>query len=149
MALAVGFWASGLDHGLAADPASASGAAKVEIRKDAGRFRLYVNHQPFYIKGAGIELGSVEKLKEHGGNSFRTWSTLNARDTGKQVLDRALTNGLYVAMGLDVDHERRGFDYNDTAAVTRQCATLTGQVQALKDHPALLLWIVGNELNFE
>jgi hypothetical protein len=126
-----------------------SGPAKVEIRKEAGHFQLYVDQQPFYIKGAGIELGSVERLKQHGGNSFRTWSTDNGRDSGEQVLDRALRNGLYVAMGLDVDHERRGFDYDNTNAVARQFATLISQVERLKNHPALMLWVIGNELNFE
>ena len=123
--------------------------AKVEIRCVDGRWRLYVNQQPFYIKGAGIEFGSVEKLKEHGGNSFRTWSTDNGRDSGETVLNRALTNGLYVAMGLDVDHERRGFDYDNTNAVARQFAVLTAQVRQHRDHPALLIWVIGNELNFE
>jgi hypothetical protein len=121
----------------------------VEIRKSADRFQLYVDNRPFYVKGAGIELGSPEELTKHGGNSFRTWSVLNGRDTGRQVLDRALTNGLYVAMGLDVDHERRGFDYNDTNAVAKQFALLKSQVLELRDHPALLLWVIGNELNME
>lgn len=125
------------------------GPARVEVRCVDGRWRLYVNQQPFYIKGAGIEFGPVEKLKEHGGNSFRTWSTDNGRDSGETVLNRALTNGLYVAMGLDVDHERRGFDYDNTNAVARQFATLTSQVRQYKDHPALLIWVIGNELNFE
>jgi hypothetical protein len=133
----------------AQEPAKANGPARVEVRQEGGRWQLYVNHQPFYIKGAGIELGSPEKLREHGGNSFRTWSTDNGRDTGKQVLDRALSNGLYVAMGLDVDHERRGFDYDDTNAVAKQLALLKSQVLEYRNHPALLLWVVGNELNFE
>jgi len=123
--------------------------AKVELRQTKGQWRLHVNGDPFYVKGAGIEFGSPEKLKEHGGNSFRTWSTDNGRDTGKEVLDRALANGLYVAMGLDVDHERRGFDYDDEQAVARQFELLKAQVLEYKDHPALLLWVVGNELNFE
>jgi hypothetical protein len=133
----------------AEQPGEGRGPAKVEIRQNAERFQLYVNQQPFYINGAGIEWGSPEKLKAHGGNSFRTWSVENGRDAGVQVLNRALTNGLYVAMGLDVDHERRGFDYDKTNAVAGQFATLSGQVKQLKDHPALLLWVIGNELNFE
>jgi hypothetical protein len=123
--------------------------AKVEIRQTDGRFRLFVNGQPFYIKGAGIEYGSPEKLREHGGNSFRTWSAQNGRASGQQVLDRALTNGLYVAMGLNLDHERHGFSYDDTNAVARQAAALTAQVLAYRNHPALLLWVIGNELNAE
>jgi hypothetical protein len=148
LAIVIGLSASGAGPDTAAEPGR-NGPVKVEIRQSAGRFQLYLNNQPFYIKGAGIELGSPEKLKQHGGNSFRTWSTDNGRDSGKQVLDRALTNGLYVAMGLDVDHERRGFDYDDTNAVARQFASLTAQVKEYKDHPALLLWVIGNELNHE
>lgn len=148
-AIAAGVWAGGASLAGAAALEPARGPAKVEIRKTDGRFQLFVDRQPFYIKGAGIELGSPESLKRHGGNSFRTWSVENGRDSGEQVLDRALTNGLYVAMGLDVDHERRGFDYDDTNAVARQFATLTAQVERLKNHPALMLWVIGNELNFE
>ena len=134
----------------AAAPVPRSGPpAKVEIRNTAGRFQLFVNDQAFYIKGAGVEHGSHEKLAAHGGNSLRTWSTDNGRDTGKQFLDRALSNGLYVAMGLDVDHERRGFNYDDTNAVAKQLALLKSQVLEYRNHPALLLWVVGNELNFE
>jgi len=123
--------------------------AKVEIRQNDGRYQLFVNDKSFYIKGAGVEYGSQEKLAAHGGNSIRTWSTANGRATGKQFLDRALTNGLYVAMGLDVDHERRGFDYDNTKAVAKQLELLKSQVLEYRDHPALLLWVVGNELNFE
>jgi len=122
---------------------------KVQILESNGAYRLYVEHKPFYIKGAGIEFGSQEKLKEHGGNSFRTWTTDNGQESGQKVLDRALTNGLYVAMGLDVDHERRGFDYDNTNAVARQFAQLMALVGEYKDHPALIIWVIGNELNFE
>ena len=85
-----------------------------------GAINYTLTTKPFYIKGAGIEFGSQEKLKEHGGNSFRTWSTDNGRDSGQEILERARRNGLYVTMGLDMGHERHGFDYNDTNAVARQ-----------------------------
>ena len=122
-----------------------NGPTRVQIGKLDGGYKLLVNNAPFYIKGGGVERGSQEKLREHGGNSFRTWSA----DNGQQVLDRALANGLYVAMGLDVDHERRGFDYDNADAVSKQLAKLTAQVEKLKNHPALLVWVIGNELNFE
>jgi len=149
LAIAALLLAGGVGLGRAGEPDRTGGPAKVEIRKNADRFQLYVDNQPFYIKGAGIELGSPEKLREHGGNSFRTWSTDNGRDSGKRVLDRALTNGLYVAMGLDVDHERRGFNYDNTNAVARQFAALIAEVKEYKDHPALIIWVIGNELNME
>ena len=133
----------------AAEPQRADGPVKAEIRNDARHFQLYVDGKPFYIKGAGIEHGSIAKLKEHGGNSFRTWSTDNGRETGTEMLERARANGVYVAMGLDVDHERRGFDYDNTNRVARQFETLIAQVREFKDHPALIIWVIGNELNME
>lgn len=123
------------------------GPVKVEVRQAEGRYLLFVDGKPFYIKGAGLEFGSQEKLAEHGGNSFRTWRTENGRQSGQQVLDRALKNGLYVAMGLDIGRERNGFDYNDKAAVARQFEQVKTQVLKYKDHPNLLLWLIGNELN--
>jgi len=124
-----------------------TGPAKVEVRQTDGRWQLYVNQKPFYIKGAGLEFGDQEKLAAAGGNSFRTWRTENGRESGQEVLDRAQKNGLYVTMGLEVSRERHGFDYGDTNAVARQLAEIKTEVLKYKDHPALLIWDIGNELN--
>ena len=132
----------------AADPKPKAGlVAKVEVRKTADRYQLFVNGQPFYIKGAGLEFGSQEELALHGGNSFRTWRTENGRDGGRKVLDRALKNGLFVTMGLEIARERHGFNYDDSAAVAKQLAEVKAEVLKYKDHPAMLLWGIGNELN--
>jgi hypothetical protein len=122
-------------------------AAKVEIQHRGGKYQMLVNGKPFHLKGAGLEFGSQEKLAAHGANTFRTWRTDNGRESGQQVLDRALTNGLYVVMGLEVGRERHGFDYNDPIAVAKQLAEVKAEVLKYKDHPALLAWIIGNELN--
>ncbi len=121
--------------------------AKVEIRHSSGKYQMFVNNEPFYVKGAGLEYGSQEKLATHGGNAFRTWRTENGVESGHQVLDRALTNKLYVAMGLEVARERHGFDYNDPVAVAKQLEAIRYEVLKYKNHPALLAWIIGNELN--
>ena len=149
LALAAAIQSNAFGAAAAAQSPQPCAPTKVQVRNTGARFQLFVNGQPFYIKGAGIEWGSPEKLREHGGNSFRTWSADNGRHTGQQVLDRALSNGLYVAMGLDVDHERRGFDYNNTNSVAKQFELLKSQVLRYRNHPALLVWVVGNELNFE
>ncbi|EEF63056.1 glycoside hydrolase family 2 TIM barrel-domain containing protein [Pedosphaera parvula] len=132
---------------LAHADSKSAGPAKVEVRKTDSRWQLYVNRQPFYIKGAGLEFGDQERLAAAGGNSFRTWRTDNGRETGQQILDRARKNGLYVTMGLDLSRERHGFDYSDTKAVAKQLANIKAQVLKFKDHPALLMWDIGNELN--
>jgi hypothetical protein len=133
----------------AQDTVKTNGPAKVEVRHESGRWQLYINHKPFYIKGAGVEFGNQDKLPEHGGNSFRTWTVENGKESGQHVLDRAWKNGLYVTMGLDVKLERHGFNYDDTNAVAQQLAGLKAQVLKFKDHPALLMWDIGNELNLQ
>jgi hypothetical protein len=120
-------------------------ALKSEIRKTDAGYQLLLNGEPFYIKGAGVSNGSLESLVEQGANSIRTWST----DNGKETLDRAHKLGLKVMMGIWVGLERHGFDYNDEEAVQRQLESIKKQVLELKDHPALMLWGVGNELNHQ
>ena len=120
---------------------------KSEIKKEGGKYQLYVNGDPFFIKGAGLEFGDIPALAKHGGNSFRTWRTDNGKRSGKEVLDEALENSLYVTMGIDVERERHGFDYDDQSAVAKQFERIKAEVMELKDHPALIIWAIGNELN--
>ena len=120
---------------------------KVSLKETNDKFQLFVNSEPFYIKGAGLEFGDIASLAKHGGNSFRTWRTENGQRSGKEVLDEAHEHGLYVMMGIEVARERHGFDYNDENAVKEQFERIKKEVTALKDHPALLIWGIGNELN--
>jgi hypothetical protein len=124
--------------------------AKVELKtNESGYHRLFVNNKEFFVKGAGLEFGNIEALAEYGGNSFRTWRTTNESEDALDVLDRAQKSGLMVLMGLDVARERHGFDYNNVEEVRKQFEYLKGEVERLKDHPALLGWAIGNELNLE
>ena len=118
---------------------------KSEIVKTDEGYQIFLNGAPFYIKGAGVDNGSIEALAKHGANALRTWSS----DNGREVLDRAQAHGLKVMMGLWVSLERHGFDYNDEKAVKEQLESIRQEVMALKDHPALMIWGVGNELNLE
>ncbi len=122
---------------------------KVELKQADGKYRLYVNGKEFYVKGAGCEFGNIERLGQHGANSFRTWRAENGQQSGQQILDRAQKAGLLVLMGLELIPERRKFDYNDSTAVARQFANIKQQVLKYKDHPALLGWLIGNELNLQ
>lgn len=129
------------------EPEMAAGPAKVELWQEAGKYQLMVNQKAFYIKGAGLEFGDVPALARHKANSFRTWRTENGKKSAKEVLDEAQKNGLMVTMGIEVGRERHGFDYNDPVAVQKQLDRIKQKVMALKDHPALLIWGIGNELN--
>lgn len=121
-----------------------NGPRKVELRQnDEGQYRLYVNDTAFYVQGAGLEFGNRKALAAHGANSFRTWRTTNAI----AVLDEAEELGLMVLMGIEVGRERHGFNYNDEQWVAQQKEEIRQQIIKLKDHPALLAWGIGNELN--
>jgi len=78
------------------------GPVKVELLKQETKYQLTVDDKPFYIKGAGLEWGSIQSLAEHGGNAFRTWRVDNGENTGLQILDEAHKYGLMVCMGIDV-----------------------------------------------
>jgi hypothetical protein len=141
IALTLMLMSCGSDHGK-------TPVSHVELKKNEnGHYRLFVSKKEFYVEGAGLEFGDIEALAEYGGNSFRTWRTRNDNEDAVDVLDRAQNSGLMVLMGLDVARERHGFDYNDTAVVSKQFDFLKGEVERLKDHPALLGWAIGNELN--
>lgn len=124
------------------DSIGAEGPISTRVVKTKSGFQLIRDGKPYFIKGAG-GASYMEKLKSYGGNSIRTWSTNN----GKHILDEAHRLGLTVTMGLSVTAERHGFDYDDAQAVAEQLARLKGEVLKYKDHPALLGWGIGNELN--
>jgi hypothetical protein len=131
----------------AVDTPASGGTIPVEVVEVDGSFQLLRGGEPYSIKGAGLEFGSIEALVKHGGNSFRTWRTDNGRSTGQQVLDRALELGVTVAMCIEIGRERHGFDYDDERAVAAQLEYARGEVLKYKNHPALLAWIIGNEPN--
>jgi hypothetical protein len=116
----------------------------VEISKTASGYTFTRGGQPYFVKGAG-GTSETEAIKKAGGNSFRTWGSSN----GGEHLDRAEQLGLTVTMGLDVARERHGFNYDDPSAVKKQLEKLRKEVQRYKDHPALLAWGIGNELNLD
>lgn len=138
--LAVGFfflWAS--REGSAAD---ASGVVPVRIQTNSGKHQLLRDGQAYFIKGAGGG-GSKEVLAECGGNSFRTWGI--GPETEAE-LDAAHKLGLTVTVGIWIGHKQHGFNYDDPAAVRRQFEEVKKGVLKYKDHPAVLMWGLGNEM---
>jgi hypothetical protein len=122
--------------------------SKVELKKnEQNQYRLYVDGEEFFVKGAGCEGGDVAALAAHGGNSFRTWMDQEGHPSEQSVLDEAQEHGLKVLMGLEVGRERHGHDYNDEAWVAEQFDSIKAKVLRYKDHPALLAWVIGNEIN--
>ena len=115
---------------------------KVEVIKNSyGNFELQRNGMPYYIKGAGAK-DHFDLLVKSGANSIRIWSTNN-----KELLDSAHKHNLTVTLGLHVRPERSGMDYDDEYAVKGQIEYLKNEVLKYKDHPALLVWGIGNEVD--
>lgn len=120
-------------------------ASKVEIIQDNGSYKLLKDGLPYYINGAG---GSqyLEKLADYGGNSIRTWGVDDQTD---QLLDKAKDLDLTVCFGIWIGQERQGFDYTNKQALKAQLDMVRQTVRKYKDHPAILIWGVGNEMDLD
>lgn len=126
------------------DQDRAPGASSVEIRPENGKFTIFLDGEPYFIKGARtLGLRYMDRVAECGGNGVRIGFTADAAE----VMDGAARLGLTVLFGLPVSPERNGFDYNDTTAVREQFEKCREIVLNFRDHPALLMWAIGNELD--
>lgn len=114
----------------------------VELVKKGESWQLMRNGEPFFIKGAGGD-GSMQLLADSGGNSIRTWGI---GDDTAAILDNAQQLGLTVTLGHWLGHTRHGFDYGDDKQLEEQFERVKRDVLKYKDHPALLMWSVGNEM---
>jgi hypothetical protein len=125
-------------------PRVPAGPVKVEIREENGSVRLYRGGQPYFIKGAvygGDPNGQfpLKELKARGGNSIRSGGT--------QILDEAQRLGMTVLFNLPMGMELANkFNYSDPVAVRQQFEEMKKLVMEFKDHPAVLMWAIGNEL---
>ena len=129
--------------------------AAVVIKGEKGDWSLEVDGEPFEIKGVGCGLGRgasgedyLKMAKDMGANVVRTWGT----DQGTQeYLDRAAELGLKVIAGIWINYVgAKGecsyrYDKEYMAAKRREIADY---VLRFKDHPAVLMWGVGNEAIF-
>ena len=113
---------------------------KVTIqKKSSNAFELTVDGQPAFIKGA-VGNSGIELVKRYGGNGIRSGYTT-------QRLDEAHALGLMVLVNLPVVSQRDGFDYDDVEAIRRQHERVLQIVREVKNHPAVLMWALGNELD--
>lgn len=97
--------------------------------------------KPYFVKGAGGG-GSMEQLAARGANSLRTWTTNGLAET----LDQADKLGMTVSAGIWLEHESDWFSYGNPEHCAKQIARVRKEVTAYRDHPALLAWGLGNEV---
>jgi hypothetical protein len=128
-------------------PPLAAGPVKTEVVRTGNGYVLLRGGEPYVVRGAGMVTDDIARFAAHGGNSIRTWTTdSRIQDIGK-LLDQAQRHRVTVALGLPMKAERYGFDYDDPVAVAAQRESLRDEILRYRDHPALLAWIVGNELD--
>ena len=112
----------------------------MELRRTEAGWQLLRGGEPYFIRGAGGE-ASLPALAAAGANSIRTWGG----DVGS-LLDEAHALGMTVTVGLWLGHARHSFDYSDEAQLAEQRERVRQTVLRYRDHPALLLWGIGNEM---
>ena len=116
----------------------------VYIRKSESGFQLIRNGEPFYIKGAGGNM-HLDVLSQIGGNTIRVYDTTHVA----ALLDEAHLNNLAVIIDIPLPQYNKTYKYYSNQERNK---VLKQKVRALvrshKDHPALLMWNLGNELYY-
>ena len=117
-------------------------APGVQIVGKDKRFELTRDGEPYLVRGGGGAENALETLANAGGNSIRLWGD----DHLGEVLDRAHKLGLTVTAGIWLGQVRQGFDWSDASGLIAQREHIRAVVEKYKDHPALLVWALGNEM---
>ncbi|MDH3785611.1 MAG: hypothetical protein OEV00_09835, partial [Acidobacteriota bacterium] len=142
-----------IDHIRWRKPNSHAGASSVTV---VGR-QLMVNGKPFVVNGVAYSPHSIGEnftggfrdrpdlyaddfsaIAGTGANAVRTYSAFLTT----AMLDEAWANGLFVIPTFGIDTVQLQCD----AGRAQQQARLEDTIQEWKDHPALLYWILGNEV---
>lgn len=113
----------------------------VQVERTATGWQLLRGGEPYRVLGLGGE-SQLEVAARLGANSIRTWGVegLGAK------LDVAHALGMTVTAGIWLGHVAHGFDWHDEAALERQRAAVRAAIEQYRDHPALLAWGLGNEM---
>lgn len=113
---------------------------KVILTNESGDWNLYVNGSPFYINGVGGE-SRLELASSLGANSLRTWGS----DEAAETLGNAAANDMKVSLGIWLSHNNA--DYSSASYKNQMRQELQGLLDQYRNHDALLLWALGNEID--
>lgn len=123
---------------------SAAQASTIKVHQSSsGQWTLQEDGTPLPVRGVAIGSGSktLDGIAQTGATVVRTYG-----EPDVWTLDQGQKDGLHVIMGLWMGHPRHGFSYTDPASVNAQETRILNFVRAHKDHPALLAWGIGNEV---
>jgi len=134
-----------LPAAVAADTVPAADSAglgsRVAVHQDGVLWFLTVNGEPYFIRGAGGN-DRLDLLRQSGGNSIRTWGA----DNQDALLNQARRESVTVTIGIWLGHKEHGFSYANDTAVRGQYEKSIRHIARYRNHPALLMWAVGNEM---
>lgn len=122
-------------------PADEVVATPTAVPVEIGAEGMKRGGKPYFVKGAGGS-GSMEDLASRGGNSLRTWTTNGLGE----ILDQAQSLGLTVSAGIWLEPECRWFSYRNPEHCAKQAERVEKEVMLYRNHPALLAWGLGNEV---
>ena len=93
-----------------------------------------------------IYTGDLNEIRQMGANTLRLWVWDTEADH-KDFLDKAYAGGaspIYVIAGYNIN---AGYDLSDQTTRDMIKEDFRAMVQTHKDHPAILMWAIGNDLN--
>lgn len=116
----------------------------VYIKTVDHKSQLYRNGKPFYIKGAS-GTSYLKELYEAGGNTLRVYDTVNL----KSLLDEAAKYDLAIIVDIPLPPNKANSNYySDAENVKKVKKQIKKFIHNYKDHSSLLIWNLGNELNY-
>jgi beta-galactosidase/beta-glucuronidase len=136
------------------DAAPAQKGNVVKVIGTKGNWQLTVNDEIFRIKGVGVgravgKSGAdhLKMAKDMGANTVRTWGVNQGT---RQYLDTAQKYGLKVDAGIWLNAVVTGSkdSYLDKRYLAKMRKEILKYVRKYKDHPAILIWNIGNEVIF-
>ena len=119
---------------------------RVSLEKTDGRWTMFVDGEPFFAKGASTHMFFTD-IVPFGANTVRRY-TLRINESSRRLLDEVADAGLMIHAGLGFKQVRSGYyDAGDLQEIIRtQEEKLLAVVEEFKDHPAILCWSIGNEI---
>ncbi len=117
---------------------------KFAVKNESGKLKFYLNNEEFYINGIGGR-SQLDLAKSLGANAFRIWDT-DVKKLSKE-LDAARKNNMYALTGIWLSHHAD--DYLDETYKNKQRNKLQSLLDAYKNHPNIMAWALGNEINLE
>ena len=123
---------------------SGTASGKVYVRNDSTGYTLVRNGVPFTVKGAsGKPL--IKELQAAGGNTLRVYDTTNL----EAILDSAHKYGIALVVDLPLPRSIYIDEfYDDSTQYKPVLHAYKKVVRKHRHHPALLFWMLGNELDY-